>query len=284
MMRSRTLPSVLKLAVSHFVWSACVISAAWSQSLRPGQVVVGRVQIPTVIEPLKLAEPNPISLQSNGQRVTSVSARWAYYAHGILMHPMNEDDDILPVNYDPSGGAYVSVTPRKLGKVQLMLFISFADGGVERKTIDMQVGQSGRKPEKLVITLGGSRSDTPVLYLDLSEAHRTKHIDPAAIYKNVSTPVPLNASDVTFKLINSPGAAAEIDPSTGIVTARYVGQALLETSFAGVSTLTCIDVMNDVRGGPRSRCEELLPPGRRLPPSGMELDPTPPPVVKARRP
>jgi hypothetical protein len=200
------------------------------------------------------------------------------------VHPVNVDDDILPVSYDSNGGASVRVTPLRLGKLQLTLFVSFEDGGFERKTIDVQVGQSEQQAEKLMITLGGDYRDTPVVYLDLSEAHKTKHIAPAAIYKNVTNPVLLNASDVTFKLINSPGAAAEIDPSTGIVTARYVGQALLETSFAGVSTLTCIDVMNDVRLGPRSRCEELLPPGRSLPPSAWELDKTPPPVVKARHP
>jgi hypothetical protein len=258
---------------------------SWSQSLRPGQMVSGRVQIPTVAEPLKLAEPNPISLQSNGQKITSVTARWGYYDRGTLMHPVNEGTDILPVIYDSTGGASVNVTPRRLGKVQLMLFISFEDWGFERKTIDLQVGQSAGQPEKLVIASGGDyRVDHPVIYLDLSDEHKKRDVDPAAIYKNVTDPVPLDASDVTFKFINSPGAAAEIDPSTGIITARHVGQALLETSFGGVSTLTCIDVMNDVRMGPRSRCEELLPPGRSLPPSQKDLDNTPPPVVKVYRP
>jgi hypothetical protein len=160
------------------------------------------------------------------------------------------------------------------------LFVSFADGGEERERIDVQVIPSERQPEKLRITLGGDdRRDTPVVYMDLSEAHRTKHLDPVAIYRNVTSPVPLNASVVTFKLIN--GGAAEIDPSTGIVTALNIGQALLETSFGGLSTLTCIDVMQ-IGGGLRSRCEELLPPGRRLPLSEMELDPTPPPRIKVR--
>jgi hypothetical protein len=105
--------------------------------------------------------------------------------------------------------------------------------------------------------------------MDLSEAHRTQHLFPSAVYKNVQRPVPLNASDVTYKIIN--GGAAEIDPSTGIVTALNIGQALLETSFEGVSTLTCIDVMKNVGGGPRSRCENLLPPGTRLPSNFEEL-------------
>ena len=243
-------------------------------------MVSGRVQIPTHSEPMKLAEPNPISLQSNGQRVTSVVASWGYYnAGGFVERGANEEDDILPVSYDSTGGASVSVTPRKLGKVRLTLFISFADGGVERKTIDLQVGHSAGQPDRLVITpLGGDRSmATPVLYMDLSEAHRTQHVFPSAIYKNVKRPVPLNASDVTYKIIN--GGAAEIDPSTGIVTALNLGQALLETSFEGVSTLTCIDVMENVGGGPRSRCENLLPPGRRLPPNFEELNP---PRIKVR--
>ncbi len=101
-------------------------------------MVVGRVQI--VTEPLKVAEPSQIAIQSSGQRVTSVVASWAFYnAGGFIVRPFNENDDILPVSYDSSGGAYVSVIPRRLGKVQLTLFVSLADGGVERKTIDLQV-------------------------------------------------------------------------------------------------------------------------------------------------
>lgn len=284
--RTRVLGKSFKLAVSLLICSASLISTAWSQSTQERHMVIGRVQIPAIAHPMKLAEPNQISIQTSGQRVTSVIAHWAFYYPGSLVaSPMYEGDDIPPVSYDSNGGAYVRVTPLKLGKLQLTLFVSFEDGGTERKTIDLQVGPSERPPERLVITPGGgdNRRNHPVISLDLSDAHRKIDIFPAAIYKNVIPPVRLKASDVTFKLINSPGAAAEIDPSTGIVTAQHVGQALLETSFAGVSTLTCIDVMNDVRVGRGSRCEELLPPGRRLPPSGMELDPTPPPQVKARR-
>jgi hypothetical protein len=246
-------------------------------------MVSGRVQIPTVTQPLKLAEPNQISIQTGGQKVTSVLAGWLYYVRNIPS-PSGEDDIVLPVSYGSNGVASVSVTPMKLGKVQLMLFVYFADGGFERKTIDVQVVQPERQPERLVIASGGTYgTNRPVIYLDLSDEHRRRDVDPAAIYKNVTSPVPLNPSDVTFKWINSTGAA-EIDPSTGIITARNVGQALLETSFRGVSVLTCIDVMNNVQVGPRSRCEELLPPGRKLPPSGMELDNTPAPLVKAHRP
>jgi len=279
------LPKSFRHAVSHCLCSASLISIAWSQSPQEPHAVVGRVHVPTVTQVLKLAEPNPIFIGVVGGSVRSVLSSWTYYV-GNIPHPAPDEDSVLPVSYDSSRGAFVSATPMKLDKAQLSLFVIFTDGGFERKTINVQVVQPERQPENLVIALPGrdDRRNTPVLYMDLSEEDRTTHIFPAAIYKNVTRPVPLKASDVTFKLINSSGAAAEIDPSTGIVTARYVGQALLETSFAGVSTLTCIDVMKDVRGGLRSRCEELLPPGRRLPPSDMELDPTPPPVVKARRP
>jgi hypothetical protein len=277
---SKVLPRFFKFALSHFLCSASLICTAWSQSPPVPHVVVGRVQIPAINHPLKLAEPNQISIQSGGQSVTSVRARWFYYVHNILS-PSGEDDVVLPVSYGSNDVASVSVTPLKLGKLQLMLFVYFADGGFERNTIDVQVVQPEGQPERLIIASGGTYgTDRPVIYLDVSDEHRKKDVDPAAIYKNVTKPVPLNASDVTFKWIN-PTGAAEIDPSTGIVTARHVGQALLETSFGGVSTLTCIDVMENVGGGRRSRCEELLPPGRKLPPSLMELDSTPPPRVRA---
>jgi hypothetical protein len=285
--RTRTLPKSFRLAVSLLLCSEGVIPMSWSQSPQQPHAVVGRVQVPAVTQVLKLAEPNPISIWVVGGSVRSVLSSWTYYV-GNIPHPTAEDDSVLPVLYDPSFGAFVSATPMKLGKAQLSLFVIFTDGGFERKTINIQVVQAQRPPEKLVITPGGgdNRRNHPVISLDLSDAHRTIDVFPAAIYKNVTRPVPLKASDVSFKLISPLGTdagtttAAEIDPSTGIVTARHVGQALLETSFGGVSTLTCIDVMNDVRLGPNSRCEELLPSGRSLPPSLMELDPTPPPVVK----
>jgi hypothetical protein len=250
-------------------------------------VVTGRVQISAVTQPLKLAEPNPISLNSNGPKVTSVIAGWGYYVRGGVMHPVNVNDDILPVSYDSRGGASVNVTPRRLGKVQLTLFVTFEDGGFERKKIDLQVGPSERPPEKLVITPGGGDTSMnhPVISLDLSDAHRTRYLNPSAIFKNVTSPVRLLPLEVTFRFI-SPlgtdagiGTAAEIDPSTGILTARYVGQALLETTFEGVSVLTCIDVMKNVGGGRSSRCEEILPPGRSLPPDLHDLYPGPPPVA-----
>jgi hypothetical protein len=243
-------------------------------------MVVGRVHISTAPRILKLVEPNPISFHAVGERVTSVRARWIYYV-GNAPHPANEDDTVLPFTYDSSGAVLVSVIPLKLGKAQLVLFVTFADGGVERVRVDVQVDNSEQPPERLVIASGGIYNlSRPVLPMDLSDRHKTIDVDPVAIYKNVSSPVPLRASDVTFKFINSPEAAAEIDRSTGIVTARHVGQALLETSFKGVSTLTCIDVMNDIRLGRRSSCEKLLPPGRSLPPSLRDLDSTPPPRVK----
>jgi hypothetical protein len=283
---SKALPKSFKLTLSHLLCSTSLVFTAWSQSPQEHHAVVGRVQVPPLTQALKLAEPNPVSIQPIGERVTSVFASWTYYV-GNVPHPADEEDSVLPVNYDSNGGEFVSVTPLRLGTAQLSLFVSFADGGFERKTINVQVVQPQRPPEKLMITLGGDyRRDTPVIYLDLLEERRTRHPDPVAIYKNVTSHIPLSTSDVTFKLINSTGteAAVEIDPSTGFVTARHVGQALLETSFGGVSTLTCIDVMNDVRMGPRSRCEELLPPGRSLPPSDMDLDSTPPPRVKVHRP
>jgi hypothetical protein len=281
--RTKAFPKSLRLAAILLVSSASLISTAWSQLPQP-HVVVGRLQIPAIYHALKLAEPNQISIQTGGEKVTSVWASWTYFNIRNIPHPAVDEDRALPVNYDSSGGAFVTATPLKLGKAQLSLFVGFADGGFERKTIDVQVVQPERPPERLVIATGGVYGrEMPVLSLDLSDRYKTVDVDPAAIYKNVASPVPLNASDVTFKWINSPNpTAAEIDPKTGIVTARSIGQVLLETSFGGVSVLTCIDVMNNVLMGPSSSCKELLPPGRRLPPSEMELDNRPAPVVKAR--
>jgi hypothetical protein len=259
---------------------------AWSQSKPEPHVVAGRVQISSVTQPLKLAEPNPISIQSNGETITSVVAEWLYYVNKTTV-PEKEGRKTLPVTYDSNGSASVNVAPLKLGKVQLFLLVSFADGGFEPKTIDLQVGPSERPPEKLVITPGGgeNRWSYPVISLDLSDAHRTTYLDPYAVYKNLARPIELRPSEVSFKIIAPPGGgAAEIDSSTGIVAAKYLGQVLLETTFAGVSVLTCIDVMKNVSGGRRSSCEDLLPPGRSLPPDPMDLYRGPGPAIKPHLP
>lgn len=271
--RRRALPSSFRLAISFLICLAGVISTSSSQVGQNIHVVNGRVQVAAGTQPLKLAESTPISIRANGQKVTSVVAGWLYFVNNTPVSAQ-EQVKLLPVTYHSDGSAYISVTPLKLGKVQLTLLVSFPDGGVERDTIDVEVGQSTRPPEKLVIALpgGDNRRDTPVISMDLSERNRTEHVFPFAIYRTLHDPVSLNASDVSFKMLSPPTGAADIDPSTGIITARHVGQALLETSFAGVATLTCIDVMKDARVGRASRCEELLPPGRRLPPSAMELD------------
>jgi hypothetical protein len=73
-------------------------------------MVAGRAQIPAITHALKLAEPNQISIQTGGQRVTSVVAGWLYYV-GNIPRPSAEDDIVLPVSYDSNGGASINVTP-----------------------------------------------------------------------------------------------------------------------------------------------------------------------------
>ena len=86
---SKVLARSFELVVSYFLCSAGLISTAWSQSVQEHHIVAGRVQIPTVTEAVKVAEPNQILLQSGWQRVTSVVASWAYYnGDGFLEHPL----------------------------------------------------------------------------------------------------------------------------------------------------------------------------------------------------
>jgi hypothetical protein len=129
MIRTRALPKSFRLAVSLFVCSAGVIPTSWSQWEPERHVVAGRVQIAAVTQPLKLAELNLIAIQSDGQKITSVVADWGYYASGgHLVYPRDKNDGILPVSYDSSGGASVSVTPLRLGKAQLTLLFPSQTG------------------------------------------------------------------------------------------------------------------------------------------------------------
>jgi hypothetical protein len=231
---------------------------------------------------MKLAEANRLLLQLNGWKVTSVAADWRYYVGNHIAPLPNDDDVVQPITYDQDGRAYISPVPMRLGRMQLILRFSFEDRRIEQDKIGVEVGLPDRKPAELIITSGWDyKTNYPTVELDVSEAHRKGNLDPAAVYSDVARPVPLAARDVRFKVIaiSDGGSPVDLDSTTGAITALHIGQALVETSFDGISTLTCIDVMQDVRGGSRSHCEKLLPPGRTLPPGPMEKDPRPPPLV-----
>jgi hypothetical protein len=81
---------------------------------------------------------------------------------------------------------------------------------------------------------------------------------PVVWYQEHRRPVPLSAGDVKFRLHQAPGdTVVRLDETTGEVSALHLGHALIETSFAGVKSETCVVVMADLTAGDSSNCKEL---------------------------
>jgi hypothetical protein len=234
--------------------------------------VSGRVEAQSPAEPLNLEEENEVPIQLHGYKVHAIYASLEYYdATNDLLY---SDDAEEVVSHHSDGSAYLDVIPEKVGHLKLHLQVQFEDGGAESTTMETDVVLPDREPEKILVARGGSGYSRTVgtMYLDLSGA-RSTWLEPLAVYEGAAHPVPLPAKYVHFSIIASNGMDSPIviDQSTGEVTARGIGHALVETTFGTLSVLTCIDVkMLASDGSERSDCHELVPAGMVPPPTGLE--------------
>lgn len=86
-----------------------------------------------------------------------------------------------------------------------------------------------------------------------------------AIYDGVKQPIPIDPSAVAYRLrTNGESSPVELDRSTGLLTPIHLGDAIIETRFAGLETLTCIVVDEKMSVDYLSMCKELLKPGEQL--------------------
>lgn len=239
------------------------------------KIVERCLQFPPVIEPLKLGEENEIPLLLNGFKVISAEARWMYYTKtGSLPFSMHKKK--VKVLYHADGSAYVKISPKKFGRIQLSIGACFEDGSFAEAIIDAEVIFPDRKPEKFLIARGawsGCTITSGTIYLDLSKSFKGEIICPIILYKGEVHRVRIPAKDVSFKLIT----ASENDPpiildeSTGSIEALHIGHALIQATFQGLSNLTCVAVVKDARfTGNGTACSELVPAGMTAPLTGYE--------------
>jgi hypothetical protein len=228
----------------------------------------GRLQIPFLIHPLKLEEQNEIPIEVHGFKVRSATASWRYDRGNGTFGPTSDEEDVA-VLYHADGSAYIKLIPGRLGKCLLLLNVLFDDGGIANETANSEVVYPDRKPEKFYVISAQSSDDRPhgTIRMDLSSITRLG-IEPRALYKDALHPVHIPATDVKFRLISATESdpPIAIDNSTGLITARHVGDALIQTTFQDFSVLTCVDVLENVRSrGKPVVCRELVPAGMTAP-------------------
>jgi len=249
------------------------------------KIVTGRLTIPPITHALKLAEANEVPLQLHGHAVHSANASLEYYNKDGRQGPIKWTSDVT-VMYRSDGSAYIVITPEEVGKVEVIVSMDFEDGAFDSERIDASVVFPDSKPDAFYVRQSGSDGPSALwtIYMDLSDLHKYEWIVPAVRYAGVSHSIQIPANSVTFKLIYNRGESPiALDESTGAIVAQRLGHVIIESSFEGLTYLSCVAVQEYADdGSARTNCSELVPSGMKPPPETSSFT-TPGPTVKPRK-
>jgi hypothetical protein len=223
------------------------------------QIATGRLIVHPPAHPLRLGEKNPIEITLKGPDVTCLMA----------MADTGEtegDEGCSQVQRRPDGTTYVDVIPKELGERELVFMVAFADHALENETIKATIAPP-HPPQRLDI--GMMSSGRSMEYLVVGESFR---IWGEAEFQGIENPVLIPEKDLKYRVVQAHGMPAiRVDPSTGTVEAERVGDALIESAFAGTQQTTCVMVREHGDYTP-GNCEELREGGNGILPTAQGAD------------
>ncbi|WP_263416047.1 hypothetical protein [Terriglobus albidus] len=233
----------------------------------------GRLDVIAPQHSLRLAEENEITLRPRVAGLTEVETlQVQYIPDRMASQPRavfpKEGWAILPLLYHSDGSASIRVIPRSLGRLALRITARFPDGGETESEIAFDVRLTEQSPEKIVV---GSWFDPTreasweFTYLDPKELTRGLAI--SASYKDVKGEFNIDPSFASFHVRpeNNARPAIDIDGTKGAIKPLHVGEALVETSFGGWTSLTCVIVKDHNDSNFRNQgCKSLLRPGEEI--------------------
>ncbi len=227
-----------------------------------------RLQISTEGVSLPLGEPDTLALRLTRLDVlqTAVHQKLTQF-NGSQPVPYEDLETDVRGGYGtvviaPDGSASVRLVAQRLWKAEFRIDVLFADGGVATRAFEVAVRLPEHPPLRLANAIDGSRIDfgalrATTLHLLPTAPRNVRRLFPVVWYREDRAPILLDASDVKFDLRQTGERVIRLDKATGEVTALRLGHALVETSFAGVKSETCVVVMADLTKGDPSNCEEL---------------------------
>jgi hypothetical protein len=236
-----------------------------------------RLQLLHIDHSVKVAEPNEIPFRISNPNVKSIIIDWGIYRTGrkspdYANEAKGAEYSLLP------GTSIIHFTPSVIGKLKIVIMVAFLDGGVARKDEDVETVLPDQPPEKFIFPK--SAWTTWNQNRRYAIVNQTVWLDTVIYYPGFDKPIHLPATDIAFHVLNYPGRdPLQLDPATGIIKPVAEGRALVQADFAGLTTLTCVIVFSSGPGGPNQDCNDLLPPGKSMPP---EEPLGSPPIVRAR--
>jgi hypothetical protein len=148
------------------------------------------------------------------------------------------------------GSTYVNIVPMRLGKLTIRFTADFADGGYASQSVNFEVGPSKVAPAALGLSSGAG------LYMDTTHPSPA-YLLPTAFYYGLRWEIPVPPRYATFKVEDADGGpVVKIDPTTGRVTPLRLGDAMVETSYLGVTMRNCVRV-RDEPSAVYSNCAEV---------------------------
>jgi hypothetical protein len=221
-----------------------------------------RVEVVVPPHSLTLAEENEIPLRIHVEGLTSLSSYQTQYhvENARLRDEVDGSGTNLTILHHADGSAYVNVVPLRLGKVEFSFRGIFPDRVSSKAVVTFDVEPPTRRPRALAVDGG---APFPYSYLN-----RTSKIslDVDARYDNIKAWIRINPTFAKFK-VRQADDVINLDESTAVVTPLHVGHALVETSFGGLTKLTCVVVRENEDSYPRdpyAHCEDLVQPGESL--------------------
>lgn len=201
-----------------------------------------RMHINTPTNDLQLASSNDISVQMTSDPVLQVIVDWKG-PDGTSPEGSEEKQGIL--NFGANGQAIIAVHPPILGRATLTIRVDFTDGRYAVDSADVDVGLPKRKPKTFEVTDGREKDTVSSLQMDL-DSNRIKRLGGVATYSGYKNPVSIEAAKLKFD-VKPPSGAIEVDPRTGLVTAKSDGQAWVDVRFGGQDRKVCV-VVSKVAG------------------------------------
>jgi hypothetical protein len=243
--------------VSVLLAGAALSMAAQNEPARSFPTSVeGRLQIVKPATELQVATPNDVVLKFGNYGAKHVAVSWKPLFNTAGGWDNSREEEPPEATRRSDGETVISVHPPTLGKYELQVNVDFEDNkfGVARTEVNVRVPD--RNPEKFVVGDG-----VPVFALDL-DARSKRSVSGIALYSDYRLPVEVDAASMQFSLKTVPGQSpVDIDPKTGVIIARSLGQAVLTVKFGGFERKACIIVLQSAQGGGYSKCPDVVPGG-----------------------
>lgn len=216
----------------------------------------GRVTVHAPSHVLRLGEQNVFDLELKGPALRKLLVGQSQPdAQGNFVVMSDDQGQELALEHRPDGGTFVNVVPYGLGTVQFTFFAVFADGGFERVDVTGQVAAQ-HPARKLSFDDGLARAPgRSNVYMAVGQQ---KKLWLYAEFEGVPQPIVVTAKDIRFKVRQTGGdkPPIQLDPKTGTIDSLRLGDALIESTYAGASLKFCVMVRETDSYSPGD-CTEL---------------------------